>query len=129
MSKKLQISFAESAVTDLEEIREYYTGQHVPEVGDRFVRESIALIEDLPSHPDRGRVVSEFNQSKLRELIHPPFRIVYRRDPQRLSIVRVWRSERLLRLPWPSKVQDSGNSDRAICWEIFRYPGKISALL
>jgi len=99
MSRVLQIVFAESAVRDLEEIREYYLEQQVPEVGYRFVREIIALIEDLPSHPDRGRVVPEFNQSKLRELIHPPFRIVYRQDPQSLSIVRVWRSERLIRLP------------------------------
>lgn len=99
MAKALQIIFSESAVTDLEEIREYYLEQQVPEVGDRFVREIIALIEELPSHPDRGRVVPEFNQSKLRELVHPPFRIVYRRDPQSLSIVRIWRSERLMRFP------------------------------
>jgi toxin ParE1/3/4 len=99
MSKVLQIIFAESAVTDLEKLREYYLEQQVPEVGDRFVREIISLIEELPSHPDRGRVVPEFNQSKLRELIHPPFRIVCRRDPQSLSVVRVWRSERLMRLP------------------------------
>jgi len=99
MSQVLQVIFAESAVRDLEEIREYYLEQEVPDVGDRFVREIIALIEDLPSHPDRGRVVPEFNQPRLRELIHPPFRIVYRRDPQSLSIVRIWRSERLMRLP------------------------------
>ena len=99
MPKVLRIIFAESAVTDLEEIREYYLEQQVPEVGDRFVREIIALIEDLSSHPDKGRVVPEFNQSKLRELVHPPYRIVYRRDPQSLSIVRVWRSERLMRHP------------------------------
>ena len=99
MPKVLRIIFAESAVTDLEQIREYYLEQQVPEVGDRFVREIIALIEDLSSHPDKGRVVPEFNQSKLRELVHPPYRIVYRRDPQSLSIVRVWRSERLMRHP------------------------------
>jgi toxin ParE1/3/4 len=99
MSKVLQVIFSESAVTDLEEIREYYLEQQVPEIGDRFVREIIALIEDLPSHPDRGRVVPEFTQSSLRELIHPPFRIVYRRAPQGLSIVRIWRSEWLMRLP------------------------------
>jgi len=99
MSKVFQIVLAESAVTDLEEIQEYYLEQQVPEVGYRFVREIISLIEDLPSHPDRGRVVPEFNQSKLRELIHPPFRIVYRQGPHSLSIVRVWRSERLMRLP------------------------------
>jgi toxin ParE1/3/4 len=99
MSKFLPITFAESAVSDLEEIREYYLEQQVPEVGDRLVREIIAFIADLPAHPDKGRIVPEFNQPKLRELIHPPFRIVYRRNVQGLSIVRVWRSERLMRLP------------------------------
>jgi len=45
-----------------------------------------------------GRVVPEFEQPFLRELIHPPFRIVYRREPRRVRIVRVWRSERQMRL-------------------------------
>ena len=99
MPRPLSVTLAESAVTDLEELRAYYREQQVPEVGDRFVREIIALIEELPAHPERGRVVPEFGQSWLRELIHPPFRIVYRRAAERLSIVRVWRSERLLRLP------------------------------
>ncbi len=55
-------------------------------------------IEHLASHPDIGRVVPEFGQVSLRELIHPPFRIVYRRDPDAVRVVRVWRSERRLRL-------------------------------
>ena len=48
--------------------------------------------------PDMGVCVI-VNQPFLRELIQPPFRIVYRRQSRRISIVRVWRSERLLRLP------------------------------
>ena len=48
---------------------------------------------------DMGRVVPEFDQPFLRELIHLPFRVVYRRDPRRVRIVRVWRSERRLHLP------------------------------
>jgi toxin ParE1/3/4 len=93
------VTFAESAIRDLEEIRNYYQEQQVPKVGDRFVREIIALIEKLPVHPKRGRIVPEFNQPLLRELIHPPFRIVYRFDQGKIRIVRIWRSERLLRLP------------------------------
>jgi len=46
-----------------------------------------------------GRIVPEFQQPFLRELIHRPSRIVYRRDPERVRVVRVWRSERRLRLP------------------------------
>ena len=99
MSRLLPITFAESAVQDLENIRDYYLELQVPEVGDRFLREIISLVEELPVHPNRGRVVPEFNQPLLRELIHPPFRIVYRRDKRGIQIVRVWRSERLMRLP------------------------------
>jgi plasmid stabilization system protein ParE len=55
-------------------------------------------VETLVDYPDMGRVVPEFEQSFLRELIHPPFRIVYRHDTKCVRIVRVWRSERLLRL-------------------------------
>ena len=95
----VSISFAESALRDLDEARTWYTEQGVPDVGARMVAEIIHHVHDLADHPDMGRVVPEFNQPFLRELIHPPFRIVYRRDPRRVRIVRVWRGERQLRLP------------------------------
>lgn len=93
------ISFGESALRDLEAVRVWYTEQGVPDVGARQVAEVFQCILALADHPDRGRVVPEFDQLFLRELIHPPFRIVYRHDPQRARIVRVWRSGRLLRIP------------------------------
>lgn len=93
------ISFAESALRDLEDVGAWYREQGVPEVGARLVAEVFQRVEALADHPDMGRVVPEFDQPFLRELIHPPFRIVYRRDPQRVRIVRVWRSERLLHIP------------------------------
>ena len=67
-------------------------------MGLRVTRAIMERIEHLASHPDIGRVVPEFGQVSLRELIHPPFRIVYRRDPDAVRVVRVWRSERRLRL-------------------------------
>ncbi|MDA1074396.1 MAG: type II toxin-antitoxin system RelE/ParE family toxin [Proteobacteria bacterium] len=90
------IRFAESALADLESIRAWYAEQDVPEVGERLIREIVASIEALADHPDMGRIVPEFEQSFLRELIRPPFRIVYRREPEHVRVVRVWRSERLL---------------------------------
>ena len=101
-----RVSFAESALSDLAGIQEWYAEEGVPEVGDRLVAEIFKRVEVLADHPDIGRVVPEFDQTFLRELIHPPFRIVYRRDPLRVRIVRVWRSERLLRLPASAKAQD-----------------------
>ncbi len=93
---KVAIRFAESALADLEAIRAWYAEQGAPEAGNRLLGELVASIEALADHPDMGRIVPEFDQPFLRELIRPPFRIVYRRDPKRVRVVRVWRSERLL---------------------------------
>ncbi len=99
MLKALPIIFTESAILDLEQIRDYYREQLVPDIGERFLQEIIAKVEELPTHPSQGRIVPEFNQPHLRELIHPPFRIVYRLTSKQIAIARIWRSERLLKLP------------------------------
>ena len=88
-----------SAVADLEALRAWYAEQGVPDVGDRLVHELITRIEALSHHPQIGRMVPEFEQPRLRELVPPPFRIVYREDPMHLRIVRIWRRERLLVIP------------------------------
>jgi toxin ParE1/3/4 len=80
-------------------LQAWYVEQGAPVTGQRLVAEIFKRIERLPDNPDMGRIVPEFKQPFLRELIHPTFRIVYRREAQRIRIVRVWRSERLLKLP------------------------------
>ena len=99
MAGTMPITFAESAVQDLEDILDYYADQAMPQVGSRLVAEIIADIELLSSQPRMGRMVPEFEQDFLLELIRPPFRIVYRMDREQVRIVRVWRSERLRKLP------------------------------
>jgi plasmid stabilization system protein ParE len=99
MPRKRTITFADSAVKDLEAILTWYTDQKVPTVGERLAREIITKVERLADFPESGRIVPEFGISNLRELIYPPFRIVYRFDKDRVRIVRVWRSERLLKMP------------------------------
>lgn len=95
----IAVRFAESAVLDLEVIKRWYAEQNVPEVGDRLVAEIFERIEALRDHPEMGRMVAEFGQMFLRELIQPPFRVVYRHEQRTVLIVRVWRSEQQLLLP------------------------------
>ncbi len=95
---KVAVELADSAIEDLEGIRDWYAEEQVPEVGKRLVTEILDQAESLVRHPEMGRVVPEFGVDWLRELIHPPFRIVYKRESGRVRIVRVWRSERLLKL-------------------------------
>jgi plasmid stabilization system protein ParE len=99
MAKRFSLSFAESAVSDLEDILAYFRKQDSPDAGMRLVEEILAQTERLPLFPDSGRVVPEFGLEQLREIIHPPFRIVYRREKNKIRIVRIWRSERLLKVP------------------------------
>lgn len=93
----MRVQLAQSAFNDLENIQQYYTDQKVPEVGRRFVAEILNKAGRLVKFPDSGRVVPEFGIPLLREIIVLPFRVVYRRDPTNIWIIRVWRSERLLR--------------------------------
>ncbi len=91
-----RVSIAESAVHDLEEARAWYVRQSLPESGERLVREVVDCLDQIAAFPESGRTVPEFGQPWLRELIRPPFRIVYRVDADRVRVVRVWRCERLL---------------------------------
>jgi plasmid stabilization system protein ParE len=99
VAARVSISFADSAVSDLQNILAYYEEQSVPDIGKRLLAEIITDIELLKEQPDMGRMVPEFELEYLRELIRPPFRIVYRRDKKRVRIVRVYRSEKLMKLP------------------------------
>ena len=99
MARRLAVTFSESAVADLEDVRHWYTEQGVPDVGARLVAGVIERVEQISAFPDSGRVVPEFETPWLRELIYPPFRIVYRVDDDRLRVVRIWRSERLMLEP------------------------------
>lgn len=86
-------------MADLEDLRSWYTEQGTPATGERILRRIVESIERLGDLPEMGRIVPEIGEESLRELVRPPYRIVYRVDPEGVRILRVWRSERLLRLP------------------------------
>lgn len=94
----MKLFFSESAFSDLEKIKAYYASENAPQVGEDFVVSIVKHVETLKDNPDIGRMVPEFQEPTIRELIHPPFRIVYLRQEDSINIVRVWRSERILKL-------------------------------
>jgi plasmid stabilization system protein ParE len=96
MAKGCRVEFAKSAEDDLLDIVAWYTSQQVPEVGRRLVAAVLERVGQLALPPDSGRIAPEFDTPWLRELEMPPYRIVYRRDDAVATVVRVWRSERLV---------------------------------
>ncbi len=99
MEGKNQISFAASAMMDLEDMQAYYSSEGAFDVGKRLVADIISQVERLQGHPLSGRVAPEVHVEHLREIIYPPFRIVYQYDKNTVRIIRIWRSEKMLRIP------------------------------
>ena len=96
MVQRCEVELAESAEDDLRGILAWYSSQQVPEVGARMVVEIIEHVEHLAEFPDSGRVVPEFETPWLREVQFPPYRVVSRHEDAMVTVVRVWRCERLM---------------------------------
>lgn len=99
MPPRCAVTFSVSAFEDLGRLRAWYADQGAAEAGERLLADVLAQVARLADFPESGRVVPEFGSACIREIVHPPFRIVYRLDPGRVRVVRIWRSERLLQLP------------------------------
>lgn len=56
----------------------------------------MARADLLELHPEMGRIVPEYRDPKIRELIFRPYRIVYRLNDSRkvAEIARVWHAAR-----------------------------------
>ena len=53
-------------------------------------------VDGLASHPRKGRVVPEYNIERFRELIEPPYRIMYQVFADRVEIATIRHSAELL---------------------------------
>ena len=53
-------------------------------------------VERLENFPRSGRIVPELSDPQLREIIAPPYRIVYRVLDEAVEILTVFRASRLL---------------------------------
>ena len=90
-----KVIIAPSAEADLEDIVRYIA-RHNPDAAARMGYALIARAEGLAAFPEIGRVVPEFRQPDLREVIHRTFRVIYRvkRPAEVIEIVRFWHGAR-----------------------------------
>ena len=90
-----QVIIAPSAQTDLADIVRYIA-QHNSDAAARLGFELITRAESLTNFPEIGRIVPEFRQPDLREIICRSYRIIYRlkRQDNQIQIVRFWHGAR-----------------------------------
>ena len=90
-----QVILAPRAVRDLQQIVRYIACDNRERAGT-FGRELIAKTKQLAQFPEMGRVVPEFDDVNLRELVRSPYRIVYRVNHERqlVEVARFWHGAR-----------------------------------
>lgn len=86
-----QVKLSRTAKSDIEDIVRYISIDD-PDQALRFGRFLIYHASSLAHFPERGRVVPEFDDDSIRELIVRRYRIVYRlnHDDRLVEIVRFW---------------------------------------
>ena len=91
-----EIQLTESAIEDFEAIRSWYASQGVPGVGEVLIAEVFASTEQLGQFPESGSIVESYEDDTIRQLIHPPFRVIYKTSFETVFIARVLREEQLI---------------------------------
>ena len=92
----VRLIWTEFAIEDLRLIHEYIS-RDSKVYADRFIEKIINRVGQLESFTKSGRVVPELNSEIIRELIEGNYRIIYRIDPDIISIIRIHHSSRILK--------------------------------
>jgi plasmid stabilization system protein ParE len=73
-----------------------YIARDRPGAAARWIGELFALVGTLKEHPERGRWLPELDRPDLRELVYGNYRVIYRVEPRRVSVLTVRHGRRLL---------------------------------
>jgi addiction module RelE/StbE family toxin len=83
------------AIDRVSEIAEYIARDN-PEAAKGWVDTVFEKVANLKSHPESGRVVPEINNGAIRELIYGNYRIIYRVEDKRVSLLTVRHGKQIL---------------------------------
>ena len=96
MSKDIKVLWAENAIQDLVGIRTFIAQDSI-ERAEKWIFELYTAGENLSKFSGRGRIVPEFNQENLRELLIENYRLIYRIKPTTVEIITVFEGHRQLK--------------------------------
>jgi plasmid stabilization system protein ParE len=85
----MEVIWTRQAIQMVNDFVDYIT-QDDYETAERWVIELMNQTDKLADHPRIGRVVPEYNEETLRELIVGNYRLPYRIKEERIYIEAVW---------------------------------------
>ena len=84
----MKVVWTEPAFSQLKSIHKYISQTSV-EYADRMVDRITRRSEQIAQYPLSGRVVPEFGQREVREIIERPYRIIYHILPDQIEVLSV----------------------------------------
>ncbi len=90
-----EVRWTLQAADDLGAITDFIA-EDSPHYASLFAMNVLAAVERLRTFPSSGRIVPEFNDPGLREILFGSYRIVYRFASETVSILTVYHGARLL---------------------------------
>jgi len=93
----VKIVWTELSLFDLKEIFDYIAAnsQRYATITTNKIYQRVQIIAD---NPFTGKIVDEFNEKSIRELIEGKYRIIYRiKTNSQVDILRIYHSARLLK--------------------------------
>ena len=91
----MKIIWSPLAVERASEIAEYIA-QDNPTAAENWVNSVFTRVEQLKKFPESGRIVPEIKINFFRELIYGNYRIIYRLEENRISILTIRHGKQIL---------------------------------
>jgi len=92
----VNVTWTEIAIEDLSSIHQFIS-RDSKLYADRFIAKIIKRVDQLENFTKSGRVVPEFNNPDIRELIEANYRIIYKISTSGVSVIRIHHSARRLK--------------------------------
>jgi len=73
-----------------------YIAQDNPVAAESWIEAVFTKVEGLKAFPESGRIVPETDNKTIRELIYGNYRIIYRLEEKRLSVLTVRHGKQVL---------------------------------
>jgi toxin ParE1/3/4 len=91
----MKIIWSPLAIERVSEIATYIA-QDNPTAAEKWVDTVFRKVEDLRGFPERGRVIPETENKAIRELIYGNYRLIYRLEEKRISVLTVRHGKQIL---------------------------------
>ncbi len=92
----VKIIWTQLAIDDLKSIHSYISAESKV-YANSMIEKLIVRVRQLERFPESGKIVPEFGQKSIRELIEGNYRIVYKIHHDHIGIARVHHTARLLK--------------------------------